>query len=363
MISDETGGFAVVNRNDFRDAFSRIIQDNSSYYVLGYYSTDTRRDGRFRQRPGPGQAPGLTVRARRATSRRRARRRPPTAARQATTSPALRDALDSPIPISGLALQRLRGAVQGHGAERLDRAGDRGRRPRAEVRPEGRPLHRRRRGQRVRRRQGRQDQGRRAGRRAARAQAADARGRVARPASAIARRLELPPGSDQLRVGVRDGGSGATGSVHLRPRRAGLLQGAALDERRAARVGVREPASRPRIPIRSSRTVLPAPPTASASSRATTRSRSSPRSTTTRPRSPHRVAIKTSVIADDGKVVLHGGRRAQERGAAGRKGRLRLHRRRSTRRASPRPLRPARRGETLLTNGGTAKRELEFRIR
>ena len=30
-ISEETGGFAAVNRNDFRDAFSKVIQDNSGY--------------------------------------------------------------------------------------------------------------------------------------------------------------------------------------------------------------------------------------------------------------------------------------------------------------------------------------------
>jgi VWFA-related protein len=47
-VSDETGGFAAVNSNDFRTSFERIINDNSSYYVLGYYSTDSRRDGQFR---------------------------------------------------------------------------------------------------------------------------------------------------------------------------------------------------------------------------------------------------------------------------------------------------------------------------
>jgi hypothetical protein len=44
----QTGGFAVVNRNDFATAFQRIVDDNSSYYVMGYYSTNERRDGRFR---------------------------------------------------------------------------------------------------------------------------------------------------------------------------------------------------------------------------------------------------------------------------------------------------------------------------
>ena len=40
ILSDETGGFAAVNRNDFPETFGRIIRDNSSYYVLGYYSTN-----------------------------------------------------------------------------------------------------------------------------------------------------------------------------------------------------------------------------------------------------------------------------------------------------------------------------------
>ena len=63
-ISEETGGFAAVNRNDFREAFGRIIQDNSGYYLLGYYSSDTRRDGRFRNVQVRVKRPGLTVRAR-----------------------------------------------------------------------------------------------------------------------------------------------------------------------------------------------------------------------------------------------------------------------------------------------------------
>ena len=34
-LSDETGGFATVNRNDFQTAYDRIVRDNSTYYVLG----------------------------------------------------------------------------------------------------------------------------------------------------------------------------------------------------------------------------------------------------------------------------------------------------------------------------------------
>jgi VWFA-related protein len=48
VLAQETGGVAFVGRNDFDEAFDRIVQENSSYYVLGYYSTNERRDGRLR---------------------------------------------------------------------------------------------------------------------------------------------------------------------------------------------------------------------------------------------------------------------------------------------------------------------------
>src|SRR5918994_159028 len=64
-MSDETGGFAVVNRNDFTNAFQRIVDDNSSYYMFGYYSSNDRRDGRFRKIVVRlKNRPGLVVRAR-----------------------------------------------------------------------------------------------------------------------------------------------------------------------------------------------------------------------------------------------------------------------------------------------------------
>src|SRR5439155_1991884 len=47
VLSDETGGFAVVNANDYRTAYERLVRDNSSYYVLAYYPPNPKRDGRF----------------------------------------------------------------------------------------------------------------------------------------------------------------------------------------------------------------------------------------------------------------------------------------------------------------------------
>ena len=65
VLSDETGGFAVVNRNDFSTAYQRIVQDNSTYYVLAYYPPDPR-PGRLHKIDVRVTRPGLTVRARKA---------------------------------------------------------------------------------------------------------------------------------------------------------------------------------------------------------------------------------------------------------------------------------------------------------
>ncbi len=48
QLAEETGGVAFVGSNNFDAAFDRIVQENSSYYVLGYYSTNDRRDGKMR---------------------------------------------------------------------------------------------------------------------------------------------------------------------------------------------------------------------------------------------------------------------------------------------------------------------------
>jgi len=103
VMGEETGGFAVVNQNSFRDAFQRIVDDNSSYYVMGYYSTNDRRDGRFRKiEVKLPNRPGLTVRARKGYVAPRGKA--PEASKTAANgpSPELKDAMDSPLPLTGL---------------------------------------------------------------------------------------------------------------------------------------------------------------------------------------------------------------------------------------------------------------------
>jgi VWFA-related protein len=115
VVADETGGFAVLNQNDFRTGFSRILADNSSYYVLGYYPTNEKRDGRFRNVDVKVLKPGVRVRARRGYVAPVPAKKDTSAngGASANTSPALRDALDSPIAISGLTLNAFAAPFKG----------------------------------------------------------------------------------------------------------------------------------------------------------------------------------------------------------------------------------------------------------
>lgn len=64
-LAEETGGFAVVNNNDFASAFKRIDNETSDYYVLGYYSNNPDPKRRVRQLEIKVDRPGITVAARR----------------------------------------------------------------------------------------------------------------------------------------------------------------------------------------------------------------------------------------------------------------------------------------------------------
>src|SRR5204863_7529856 len=65
QLSEQSGGFAAVNRNDLSTAFDRIVRDNSSYYVLAYYPPSDKRDGKFHKIEVRVNKPGLIVRSRR----------------------------------------------------------------------------------------------------------------------------------------------------------------------------------------------------------------------------------------------------------------------------------------------------------
>ena len=65
-LSSETGGatFAISNDNTFGRIFDQIAQELRSQYSLGYFSTNTARDGKFREIKIVPRNSGYTVRAR-----------------------------------------------------------------------------------------------------------------------------------------------------------------------------------------------------------------------------------------------------------------------------------------------------------
>jgi VWFA-related protein len=48
-LAGDTGGKAFLDSNDFGKVFTQVQQDTATYYMLGYHSTNTARDGKFRK--------------------------------------------------------------------------------------------------------------------------------------------------------------------------------------------------------------------------------------------------------------------------------------------------------------------------
>ena len=106
VLSDETGGFASVDSNDLAGAFERVVADNSTYYLLGYNSSNPKQDGKFRKIEVRVTRPGVRVRARSgytAAPPKKVETRLLTEAIE--PSPALREALNNPLPVAGLPLR------------------------------------------------------------------------------------------------------------------------------------------------------------------------------------------------------------------------------------------------------------------
>jgi VWFA-related protein len=104
-IAEVTGGFPMVNSNNFAGAFERIVRENSTYYILGYYSTNERRDGRYRRLSVRVKRPGLEVRARNGylAPTGRAPAAAPAVAR--TLSPAIATAIGSALPVTDVPMR------------------------------------------------------------------------------------------------------------------------------------------------------------------------------------------------------------------------------------------------------------------
>jgi VWFA-related protein len=63
-LAINTDGIALVNSNDLRKQIRRVADDLTSYYLMAYYSTNGKLDGRFRNIKVRAKRPGVEVRSR-----------------------------------------------------------------------------------------------------------------------------------------------------------------------------------------------------------------------------------------------------------------------------------------------------------
>jgi VWFA-related protein len=365
-IASETGGFAAVNSNDFRTSFARIIQDNSSYYILGYYSNDAKRDGQFRTVNVRVKPQGLQVRARKGYVAPKGRATP------AGTPPppgiaasiAMREAINSPIPVTGLGVSAFAAPMAGAVANR----------PKASVLAvveiDGSAL------------KFKQEGGLFANDVEVAIVATDEEGKVhegvkdsaklqlkpethdavAKNGIRMTRRLELEPGRYQLKIGARESVGGLVGSVIYDLdvpdfTKGDIAMGGLL---LTAASASRMPTANPDPDFKN---ILPASPIATRVFPANDQLDLAVDVYDNRPTPPHRVEIRTSLTSDTGNVVFsqRDERRTEElKGANGTFGHV-----------ATVPLKGVAPGryvlrveaQSLLTNGASASREVEITVR
>ncbi len=63
-LADETGGWAIYNTNDFNTELDKLDRQLSNYYVLGFQSSNPKRDGSFRKLEVKTDLKGMTLKYR-----------------------------------------------------------------------------------------------------------------------------------------------------------------------------------------------------------------------------------------------------------------------------------------------------------
>jgi hypothetical protein len=99
-LAENTDGMAAVNHNDLDRSLKRITDDLTSYYLLGYYSSNPKLDGSFRSIKVQVARPGVAIRARRGYR-----------AATAEEVAAARKAAEAVVPESVAAVTRALGAL------------------------------------------------------------------------------------------------------------------------------------------------------------------------------------------------------------------------------------------------------------
>lgn len=110
-LGDVTGGFALVSSNDVQGAFERLVRENSTYYSLGYYSTQNKADGKFRRLDVRVKRPGLRVHTISGYLAPRER------AAEVPRKPGVADVLSHPLAVSDLPMRVVAAPYRSQGEE------------------------------------------------------------------------------------------------------------------------------------------------------------------------------------------------------------------------------------------------------
>jgi VWFA-related protein len=100
-LAIDTNGLFLLNSNDLRKQLGRVADDLTSYYLMGYYSTNPKLDGRYRTIKVRSKRPGVEVRARQGYR-----------AASAAEVNAARAAADLPVPEEKAAMTRALGTIE-----------------------------------------------------------------------------------------------------------------------------------------------------------------------------------------------------------------------------------------------------------
>ena len=105
-LASDSGGFSVRNTNDLGKGIERIANESRAYYLLGYQSTNTRMDGRFRHISVKVNRKGVDVRARKGYYAPVEGSKNVAGGKKAPqVDPAFQQAIDSPYEMSGIPLR------------------------------------------------------------------------------------------------------------------------------------------------------------------------------------------------------------------------------------------------------------------
>ena len=363
VLSDQTGGFAVLNQNDFSNAFSRILDDSSSYYVLGYYPTNANRDGKFRRVQIKVLKPGLKVRAR---SGYYAPKGKTAAAKleEGKGSPELRDAMSSPVGMSGLTLHAFAAPLRGPApkdAVAISLEIDGTKLPFKQS-PDGLFTDDLEISMYAYDQKGKIQDG-----------AQDVLNLRLKPAThdivskgrfRIVRKLQIPPGKYSVRVGARESNGGLLGTVFFDFEAPDFSKGPLTMSGivMTSASGTRVPTTTADPTGNDFKDVLPGPPTAMREFPQGDQLAIFTEVYDNLPKTPHRVAITASVLADDGKVVFS---RSDERNSDELKGSVGGYGYTAT--IPLKGLAPGRyvlrvEAKSLIGKGETVTRDVEFRV-